>query len=230
MNRLLSLFAAFILFATATAQTTWNLEETVLTEYDLVTGVNIPWELLWGPDDMLWCTTRHGDVLHIDPVTGAYQTVLSLDVFGGSGEPGLLGMAMHPNWNVTPQVFLVYTSGSGWSNAEERLSVFDWNGVGLVNEQVLLTVDAGGIHNGSRLLMLPDNTMLMSTGDTGDGGASSQSSNSNNGKILRVNLDGSIPGDNPDPSSYVYSLGHRNSQGLCLGPDGIIYSLSLIHI
>ena len=78
MNRLLSLFAAFILFATATAQTTWNLEETVLTEYDLVTGVNIPWELLWGPDDMLWCTTRHGDVLHIDLVTGAYQTVLSL--------------------------------------------------------------------------------------------------------------------------------------------------------
>ena len=224
MNRLLSLLAACILFATGTAQTTWNLEETVLTEYDLVTGVNIPWELLWGPDDMLWCTTRHGDVLHIDPVTGAYQIVLSIDVFGGSGEPGLLGMAMHPNWNVTPQVFLVYTSGSGWSNAEERLSVFDWNGVGLVNEQVLLTVDAGGIHNGSRLLMLSDNTLLMSTGDTGDGGASSQNSNSNNGKILRVNLDGSIPDDNPDPSSHVYSLGHRNSQGLCLGPNGIIYS------
>ena len=98
-------------------------------------------------------------------------------------------------------------------------------GTGHRNEQVLLTVDAGGIHNGSRLLMLPDNTMLMSTGDTGDGGASSQSSNSNNGKILRVNLDGSIPGDNPDPSSYVYSPSAiGTAKDFCLGPDGIIYS------
>ena len=105
MNRLFSFLAASALLASASAQTTWNLEQTVLTEYDLVSGVNIPWELLWGPDDMLWCTTRHGDVLHIDPVTGAYETVLTLDIFGGSGEPGLLGMAMHPDWNTTPQVF-----------------------------------------------------------------------------------------------------------------------------
>jgi len=224
MNRIFSILAASAMLASATAQTTWNLEQTVLTEYDLVSGVNIPWELLWGPDDMLWCTTRHGDVLHIDPVTGAYETVLTLDVFGGSGEPGLLGMAMHPDWNVTPQVFLVYTAGTTWSNANERLSVFDWNGSSLVNEEVLHSVDAGGIHNGSRLLVLPDNTLLMSTGDTGDGGASSQNDNSDNGKILRFNLDGSVPADNPDPTSYVYSKGHRNSQGLCNGPNGLIYS------
>jgi len=224
MNRIFSLLAASALLASASAQTTWNLEQTVLTEYDLVSGVNIPWELLWGPDDMLWCTTRHGDVLHIDPVTGAYETVLTLDIFGGSGEPGLLGMAMHPDWNTTPQVFLVYTAGTTWSNANERLSVFDWNGSSLVNEQILHTVDAGGIHNGSRLLVLPDNTLLMSTGDTGDGGTSSQNDNSDNGKILRFNLDGTVPADNPDPSSYVYSKGHRNSQGLCNGPNGLIYS------
>lgn len=224
MNRIFSILAASAMLASASAQTTWNLEQTVLTEYDLVSGVNIPWELLWGPDDMLWCTTRHGDVLHIDPVTGAYETVLTLDVFGGSGEPGLLGMAMHPDWNVTPQVFLVYTAGTTWSNANERLSVFDWNGSSLVNEEVLHSVDAGGIHNGSRLLVLPDNTLLMSTGDTGDGGASSQNDNSDNGKILRFNLDGSVPADNPDPTSYVYSKGHRNSQGLCNGPNGLIYS------
>ena len=224
MNRIFSILAASAMLASASAQTTWNLEQTVLTEYDLVSGVNIPWELLWGPDDMLWCTTRHGDVLHIDPVTGAYETVLTLDIFGGSGEPGLLGMAMHPDWNVTPQVFLVYTAGTTWSNANERLSVFDWNGSSLVNEEVLHSVDAGGIHNGSRLLVLPDNTLLMSTGDTGDGGASSQNDNSDNGKILRFNLDGSVPADNPDPTSYMYSKGHRNSQGLCNGPNGLIYS------
>jgi len=131
---------------------------------------------------------------------------------------------MHPDWDNNPQVYLVYNTGNNSSNANERLSVFDWNGSALVNEEVLLTIDGGGIHNGSRLLILPDNTLLMSTGDTGDGGASSQNLNSNNGKMLRLNLDGSVPSDNPWPDSYVYSWGHRNSQGLCLGPDGTIYS------
>ena len=201
-------------------QTTWPLEETVLTEYDLVSGVNIPWELTWGPDDMLWCTTREGDVLRIDPMSGAYNTVLSINVNDNGVEPGMLGMAMHPDWDNEPKVYIVYT----WYGSQERLSVFDWNGVELVNETVLHTVGAGGIHNGSRLLILPDNTMLMSTGDMGDQGASSQNDNSDNGKILRLNLDGTIPADNPDPSSYVYTKGHRNSQGLCLGPNGIVYS------
>ena len=116
-------------------------------------------------------------------------------------------------------MYLVYTA---FGNTE-RLSVFDWNGTGLVNEQVLHTVGAASIHNGSRLLVLPDNTLLMSTGDTGDGGASSMNPNNDNGKILRFNLDGSTPADNPNPNSHVYSIGHRNSQGLCLGPNEIAY-------
>ena len=206
------------------AQPTWQLDETTLLEYDLVTGVNVPWDLVWGPDDMLWCTTRHGEVLHIDPSTGAYQTVLELDVYGGFGEPGLLGMAMHPDWDNNPSVFLVYTAPSQGNGAVEHLSAFQWDGESLLNETILHTVDAGGIHNGSRLLILPDSTLLMTTGDTGDGGYSSQSDSHDNGKVLRMNLDGSIPEDNPDPASRVYSKGHRNSQGLCLGPNQRIYS------
>ena len=207
------------------AQETWDIEGTILTEYDLVTGLQVPWEILWGPDDMIWSTTRPGDVFRIDPETGSYTNVLNLNVYtGNGGEPGLLGMAMHPDWENTPKVYLVYNSGTSGSNASERLSVFDWNGSQLVNEEILLTVDGGGIHNGSRLLILPDNTLLMSTGDTGDGGASSQNLNSDNGKMLRLNLDGSVPEDNPWSGSYVYSWGHRNSQGLCLGADGTIYS------
>lgn len=202
------------------AQTTWTLDETVLTEYNLVSGVHIPWELTWGPDDMLWCTTREGDVLHIDPLSGAYETVLSLNVNDGGVEPGLLGMALHPEWDTTPKVYLAYTAFGN----QERLSVFDWDGTSLGSEEILHSVGAAGIHNGSRLLVLPDNTLLMSTGDLGDGGVSSQDDNDDNGKILRFNLDGTIPADNPDPNSYVFTKGHRNSQGLCLGPNDVIYS------
>jgi glucose/arabinose dehydrogenase len=218
-----AVWASALVPMAAHAQPTWNLGTTVLTETNLVTGVQLPWEILWGPDDHLWVTTRPGDVLRVDPATGIYTTVLELTVMNnGSGEPGLLGMAMHPEWESTPKVFLVYCTGSGASGSE-RLSVFDWDGVSLVNEQVLLTISAGGIHNGSRLLVLPDNTLLMTTGDVGNTG-NAQNLNSSQGKILRLNLDGSIPADNPDPTSAVYTYGNRNAQGLALGPDGIVYS------
>jgi hypothetical protein len=69
----------------------------------------------------------------------------------------------------------------------------------------------------------PDGKIMMTTGDTGTGGALSQNLGSKNGKVLRINLDGSIPADNPDPTSYVWSFGHRNGQGLCYGPSGILY-------
>ena len=206
------------------AQPIWNVGGTSLSEHTLVSGVNIPWELTWGPDNMLWCTTREGDVLRIDPTSGAYDTVLELNVYDSGTEPGLLGMVLHPDWESTPSVFLVYTAYDFQNGNHERLSVFEWNGTELENEQILHTVDAASIHNGSRLLILPDNTLLMSTGDTGDGGVSSMDPNRDNGKILRLNLDGSIPTDNPNPFSHVFSSGHRNSQGLCLGPNGLVYS------
>lgn len=208
---------------TAWAQPTWEIGNTTVTEYDLVTGVQLPWEILWGPDNQLWMTSRKGDVLRIDPTTGNYTTVLQKSVMNnGNGEPGMLGMAMHPDWENTPQVYIVYCSGSSW-NGEEHLSVFDWNGSELVNEQVLLTIEAGGIHNGSRLLVLPDNTLLMTAGDVGSS-ANSQNMNSLQGKTLRLNLDGTIPADNPFPNSYIYTFGNRNSQGLAIGPNGIIYA------
>lgn len=210
----------------AHAQTTWTVGNTTLTETNLVTGISLPWEILWGPDDMIWCSTRVGRVLRIDPFTGTYNIVLdkTSEIYGsGSGEPGMLGMALHPDWANTPQVFVVYNFGSGF-NVKERLSVFDWDGTALVNEEILIdNIPGAQIHNGSRLLITPDNKILMTTGDTGDGGTSSQNLASINGKVLRINLDGSIPSDNPDPTSYVWSFGHRNGQGLCLGPNGIIY-------
>jgi glucose/arabinose dehydrogenase len=226
VRTLLTLFLAATI-GSAIAQPTWEVGSTTLTEYDLVTGVQVPWEILWGPDDFIWVTERRGKVLRVDPATGNYTEVLSLTSlipYNGGGEPGMLGMAMHPDWENTPQVFIVYNYLQG-NNVRERLSVFDWDGSNLVNEAFILNnIPGAGIHDGSRLMFLPDNTLLMSTGDKGDGGQSSQDIEALNGKILRLNVDGSVPSDNPDNTSLVYSWGHRNAQGLCLGPNGLIYS------
>lgn len=214
----------------AKSQDTWQVGNTTLTEIDLVTGVNLPWEILWGPDDYIWATTRPGYVIRINPETGNYTTILdksSVVPQNGSGEPGMLGMALHPDFENNPKVYIVYNYMSG-QNVRERLSMFDWDGTNLINEEYLITDILGNwIHDGSRLLITPDNKLLMSTGDKGDGtnpvGHSAQTLSSLNGKILRINLDGTVPDDNPIADSYVYSWGHRNGQGLCLGPNGIIY-------
>lgn len=223
MKNLLLLALAVVLSAFRLQGQTWDIEGTEVTEYDLVSGIDLPWELAWGPDNFLWATSRQGEVWRIDPATGAYTVVLSLDVMnGGFGEPGLLGMEFHPDFESNPQVYLVYCVGSSW-NGEERLSVFEWDGSALVNEETLLTLEAGGIHNGSRLLFLQDGTLLMSAGDVGASGTA-QDLNSLQGKILRMNPDGSVPADNPIPGSLIFTFGNRNVQGLAQRADGMIFA------
>lgn len=212
------------------AQPTHQVGNTTLTEFDVVTGLVLPWEILWGPDNHIWATTRPGLVLRIDPISGNYTTILDKSNVipeDGTGEPGMLGMVLHPDFANTPTVYIVYNYLQG-NSVRERLSAFTWNGTDLVNEVFLIDAIPGNwIHDGARLLITPDNKILMTTGDKGDGtnptNHSSQNLNSLNGKVLRINLDGTVPDDNPIPGSYVYSWGHRNGQGLCLGPNGIIY-------
>ncbi|MEM9820966.1 MAG: PQQ-dependent sugar dehydrogenase [Bacteroidota bacterium] len=207
------------------AQTTISLDNTTLTEREVAVGIQVPWEILWGPDDHIWVTEKRGQVLRIDPENGNVTTVLNIQNLVDSGaEPGLLGMALHPDFTNTPLVYLVYNYLVGGFNTQERLVSYSWDGNTLNNPTILLDgIDGGGIHNGSRLLISNDQKILMTTGDVGSGNLS-QNMNSLNGKLLRINLDGSIPTDNPDPDSYIFSYGHRNAQGLTYGPNGQLYS------
>jgi hypothetical protein len=122
-------------------------------------------------------------------------------------------------------VFIVYTYTSGGLN-RERLSRFTYSGNTLNSELVIFdggNILASTIHNGSRVVVLNDNTLLMSTGDA-ELPNQTQNLATFNGKVLRMNLDGSIPANNPNPASYVYTRGHRNPQGLVLHPNGKVYS------
>lgn len=187
-------------------------------------GVDVPWEIIYGPDNNLWVTERIGLVSRIDPVTHTKTVILDLtaSIFAQS-EAGLLGMKLHPNFATTKEVFLVYTYGPS-SNIKERLVKYTYNNTNLVNPQILFDGITGGLnHDGSRLLFLPDGTLLMTIGDALDPNKA-QSASSVNGKIIRINTDGTIPSDNPNPSSYIYTSGHRNPQGLMLAPNGFVYS------
>jgi glucose/arabinose dehydrogenase len=195
-----------------------------IVEVDTVyTGLDIPWEIIYGPDGFIWTTERKGIISRIDPVSKTKTVVLDIitSVYQNS-ESGLLGMALHPDFATTPEVFIAYTYGS-FSNIQEKVVKYTYNGSALVNETIVIDNIVGNTtHNGSRISILPDNTLLFSTGDA-QNPAFPQDVNELNGKVLRVNMDGSIPVDNPFPGNPMYSFGHRNIQGVLQHPNGKVY-------
>ncbi|MFZ4436508.1 MAG: PQQ-dependent sugar dehydrogenase [Flavobacterium psychrophilum] len=221
--RKLVLLSLFSLSINALAQTNITIGSTTVEVETIYTGLDIPWEIIYGPDGYIWTTERKGIISRIDPVAQTKTVILNLvsSVYQNS-ESGLLGMALHPNFATTPQVFIAYTYGT-FSNLREKVVKYTYNGTSLVNPVVILDNIIGNTtHNGSRIQILPDNTLLFSTGDA-QNQLFPQDVSELNGKLLRINLDGTIPADNPIAGNPVYSFGHRNVQGILLHPNGKIY-------
>ncbi|WP_242926285.1 PQQ-dependent sugar dehydrogenase [Pontibacter vulgaris] len=195
-----------------------ELKDRVLTE-----GLSHPWELVWGSDNFIWITERAGKISRINPETGAVTEVATIDEVEARGEGGLLGMALHPDFSSTPDVFLVYNYSKAGTYTEKVVK-YRYNGTTLINPVVLIDgISAANIHNGSRLLITPELKLYITTGDAANSGRA-QNLNSLNGKVLRINLDGSIPVDNPTSGSPVWSFGHRNAQGLVVANNKLYSS------
>ena len=88
---------------------------------------------------------------------------------------------------------------------------------------ILEGIPGGVIHDGGRLRVGPDKRLYITSGDAGNA-ESAQERRSLAGTILRLELDGSVPEDNPFPDSPVFSWGHRNPQGLDWSDDGGLYA------
>lgn len=176
-------------------------------------NLSFPWEITWGPDNMIWMTERSGKISRVNPSTGAVTAVLTISEVKAMGEGGLLGMAIHPNFTANPHVFVVYNYDKNGVYTEKVVR-YTYSGTSLTSPAVIMdNIPAGNVHNGSRLLISSDLKLFITTGDAGNQ-ALAQNLSSPAGKILRVNLDGTVPADNPVPGNPVWSFGHRNPQGL----------------
>ncbi len=203
-----------------------QLASTTVQVTEIAEGLHVPWEILWGPDDWIWITQRNGTISRLNPETGQIVDLITVDEVYEHSESGMLGMVLHPNFSSNPYAYVVYNYYDG-GNVEKLVRfTYDATNNTLGDPYTLMqdiTCTNGGNHSGSRIIILPDETLLMSTGDYYSSQVA-QDMSSINGKMLRMTLTGGIPTDNPYPGSYVYSYGHRNPQGLVLADNGIIYS------
>jgi aldose sugar dehydrogenase len=187
-------------------------------------GLNNPWEITFAKDGSIWMTERDGKLSRVDPATGNTSFSFVIEEVQSRGEGGLLGMALHPGFLKNGWIYLVYDY-KGSNGYSEKLVRYTYKQNSLSEPKVLLdNIEAAGIHNGSRLWITNEASpkIFMSTGDASHQ-ALPQKTNTVNGKILRINIDGSIPSDNPFPGNPVWSFGHRNPQGLVMA-NGKLYS------
>ena len=183
--------------------------------HTIAENLRVPWAIDFAPDGRIFFTERGGTIRIIENGQVS-EPIKKFNV--GSVEGGLLGIALDPDFenNHYTYVYYTYTDFLATYNKVVRFTEINND---LVDEFVLIDKIPGGpIHDGGRIKFADDHTLYITTGDAGNQGLA-QDVNSLGGKILRINPDGSFPKDNPFVDSAVFSLGHRNPQGIDWSPD-----------
>ncbi len=222
----------------------------------VVTGLANPFQVIWGPDHHLWVTERTaGRITRVRPTDGATIRAITIgEALKDDGDVGLLGMSLDPAFLTGTGrdfVYVAYTyDADPDANVLRRLTkivrfTYDRKTEALGHQQDILTgLPAGTDHLGGRLVFGSDGTLYFTLGDMGANQlanfckpdrsqsipsaaqVNSRDWSSYEGKVLRMNPDGSIPRDNPviaGVRSHIYSYGHRNPQGLVVAAQGKLY-------
>ena len=226
--------------------------------------MNVPWEIIFGPDNYLWISEKNGIVTRVHPETGVRSPVFKAsDYFSGANSEkapcgrsignNTYGLALHPDF-LNPDhsfIYFIYSYNNGTTSNPATLFkivklTWDTTSNSVIDNEDLVTELANGYdHFGGRMIAIKQNGkdyIYYSTGDTGsnfDECYDTPADNPNNfaqdpyiktGKIHRVNMDGTIPDDNPIPGNSFFTRGHRNPQGLAYNPHkNILYDIEHGH-
>ncbi|OLB78035.1 MAG: hypothetical protein AUI14_14400 [Actinobacteria bacterium 13_2_20CM_2_71_6] len=194
-----------------------------------VTQVGTDDDVVWGlvtlPDGTILYNQRDvQNIVHLNPSTGTKTIVGTVpNVQSTDGEGGLTGLEINPaSFSADHWLYLMHTSPT--DNRIVRIR-YDAATDSLVtgSEQILVTgIERNKFHNGGRLRFSPDGRYLFAAAGDAQNGNNAQNTASLNGKVLRINPDGSIPPDNPFGNA-VWSYGHRNPQGLAFDSQGRLW-------
>jgi glucose/arabinose dehydrogenase len=185
----------------------------------LAERLEVPWGVGFLPDGAAVVTERiSGRVLRVTP-DGRVSSLGAITAAVPQGEAGLLGTAVSPDFATDRTLFFYLTTGSDNRVVKARLEGSQLGATSVV----LDGIPAGFIHDGGRIAFGPDGHLYVTTGETGDPELA-QDPASLAGKILRITADGEPAPGNPDPGSPVWSLGHRNVQGLAWDDEGRLWA------
>jgi glucose/arabinose dehydrogenase len=185
----------------------------------VVSGLSFPTCLRFTPGgDIIFTEKSTGRVRKI--VAGVLQPdpIATIDV-DNAGERGLLGLVIDPDYTSNHFIYVFYTNPGGTTNQVVRLT----DAPSGPNPTIIVpNLPAANNHDGGRLALGPDGKLYVTLGENGDP-ANSQDSSTPAGKVLRYNLDGSIPNDNPIPGNPLFTKGHRNCFGLAIDSSGVVF-------
>jgi PQQ-dependent dehydrogenase (s-GDH family) len=233
----------------------------------LVSGLQNPWEITWGPDNYLWVTERTGgSIIRVNPADGSRKLAIHFpDAVSPGGQDGILGLALHPGLLKEKGSDYVYTAYTYIDKGRPpRLTVIDPSSpyrylftkivrvsyeptTGVLDHPLTLIdgLPASTDHNSGRMKIGPDDKLYYTIGDGGNdqlgnwcvpiqaqrlptaNEVAAKDWFAYQGKSLRLNLDGTIPADNPvigGVKSHIFTYGHRNMQGIDFAPNGTLYA------
>lgn len=201
-----------------------NTEVKYKTEV-VVSGISIPWGMVFLPDGSMLITEKSGKLIHFKD--GEKTIIKNSPKVSPRGQGGLLDLELHPNYKNNGWIYISYSSpesdGKASNTAIMRAKL---KGGALVQNQLLYQAKpytTKGHHFGSRLEFDDEGYLYFSIGDRGERDINPQDITKDGGKIYRIHDDGSIPNSNPFISNSkakkaIYSYGHRNPQGLVKHP------------
>ena len=208
-----------------TVRSTPTAAAVAFTETVIQSELIVPWEIAVAPDGRMFVTERPGTISVFENTAPKAKRIASAQVSGvrAMGEAGLLGLALDPDIGRN-QFFYVCASRLDQGEWRNEILRYRASGDTLTVDTTILRagIVASGLHDACRMRFGPDGKLWIVTGDGGQP-ARAQDAASLNGKVLRINADGSVPSDNPtlkgqSGPSAVYALGLRNPGGLTFHP------------
>ena len=192
----------------------------------IIDGIDIPWGLDFISENDLLVTEKSGILYRV--VDGQKTPVTGIPEIYIRGQGGLLDIALHPDFNSNSIIYMTLSSSIEGDEKGGNTALYSaqLKGNKLENTQLLYKATPNtkkGQHWGSRIVFDQDGHLFFSIGDRGNRDVNPQDITRDGGKIYRLNLDGSIPKDNPfvdtnNSKKAIYSYGHRNPQGMVMNP------------
>ena len=183
----------------------------------------VPWAIDISKEGKLYVTERSGNIWMMKDGKFLPEPLITFEPpFISQGEGGLMGIALDPNFLLNHFIYVMHSYFENGRLYNRVVRLLEQNNKASINGVILDKTPGGRFHNGGRIKVGPEQNLYITTGDSGIL-TLSQDITSTAGKVLRIALDGGIPKDNPISNSPIYSLGHRDPQGLAWNSNNILY-------